>query len=463
MLNDAPLIINRSQNKKSWASSANLIILAFSTVFYMRIICSLTPAPSILTHAHFIVVPLVFSIVLTTAKMKDPQQIKLVRSLLLGLFLFAIAILLSAFWNETGLINGVVSFMMLGEPMMFLTAIACIPLSFESFSRIKKWFLWSALINFVLAAIQKPLIDSGKLYANGHDGTDGSGGVFFISGAGNYVSASVSVAVAIYFLANEKTFPLWFRISVFLASFWQVLFSDSKQIVFAYAVAWMLIILFASEDVGQSIKLLIGIVVLGLVFYWCVQNVEAFKPYTAWARPELYGPDGEAWYAKFYSVRVIISEFESPLNWLFGLGPGHTVSRLGAWFLQDYSAILAPLGATTSYIGVDAREFVQNFWLTFGSSMFSPIFGWAGIWGDLGSLGLGTYLFLDYLVWRNFGLDNSLKLTLLAILVFGFIFTQMEEPGYMLSVALMLGIAWQEKRLKIQQNQQLMEEYNYNV
>jgi hypothetical protein len=443
-------------NKINWAGNTNLIILGFSTAFYGRIFCSVTRAPSILVHAHFIVVIFLLWITLTTTKTKDPKQIRLVLAFLLRLLIFLIATLASAFWNTAGLINAIISFIMLGEPMMFLIAVICIPMSLKSFTRVKKLFLWSLVINFVLATFQKPLIDAGKLYADGLNGTDGCGGVFFVSGAGNYVSASVSFAFAIYFLISEKTCALWIRITVILAAFWQVLYSDSKQLVLAYLVSWILLILFTSTDIKKSFSLLIGIVVICSVFYWCVQNVKGFESFTAWARPELYGPDGEAWYAKFYSIRVIMSKFQSPFDWLFGLGPGHTVSRLGAWFLQDYWSILEPLGATTSYIGPESRQFVKDFWLTLASSLFSPIFAWAGIWGDLGILGLSSYLFLAHLVWQHFGINNSLKITLLCILVLGFIFTQLEEPGYMLSISMMLGLAWQEKRLKLQQYPQLI-------
>lgn len=451
MFDSRELTIGKSRSKTTWTNNTNLIIFAFSTVFYVRIFCTLTPAPSILNHAHFVIIPFVLWIVLATAPTKEPQQIKLIKTLLLGLFVFLVVILTSAFWNETGLVNALISFIMLAEPMMFLAAIVCIPMSVKSFLRIKHWFMWSVLINFLLAAVQKPLIDAGLLYAEGFNGTDGCGGVFFVSGAGNYVSASVSLAFAIYFLVNGKV-ALWIRLSAFLAAFWQILFSDSKQLVLAYVVAWILLILFNSQNLNKTFKLLLGMIVAGLIFFWCVQNLEAFKAFTAWARPELYEADGDAWYAKFYSIRAIMSEFQSPVDWLFGLGPGHGVSRLGAWFLEDYKSMLEPLGATTNSLGLDSREFVQDFWLTLGSSLFSPIFGWAGIWGELGLLGLSAYLFLAYLVWRYFALDNSLKITLLSIFVLGFIFTQMEEPGYMLSIALLLGLAWQEKRLKLRHN-----------
>ncbi len=441
--------------KLTWASNINLIILAFCLVFYGRIFITLTSAPAILIHAHFVVVPLIMGIALATATAKNSQQSMLVHSLLGGMLIFLIAILVSAIWNRAGFINAIISFMMLGEPMMFLVTIVCIPMSVKSFSRLKNWLMASVGINFLLAAAQKPLIDGGKIDAQGFDGTDGCGGVFFVSGAGNYVSASVSLAFALYFLANGKNFPLWVRVTTILAASWQLLFSDSKQLIFAYFLAWIILIIFNFKDVGKTIQLLLGIMITGMIFFWCVQNLEAFNAFTAWARPDLYGKNGDAWFTKLYSVKAILAEFKSPVNWLFGLGPGHTVSRLGAWFLQDYSLILKPLGATTTSIGVQSREFIESFWLATGSSLFSPVFGWAGIWGDLGLLGLGAYMYLASLIWQYFGVDNSLKITLLATLVLGFVFTQLEEPGYMLFLSMLLGLAWHERRLKFEQQAQI--------
>jgi hypothetical protein len=443
----------KKPKKKGWIDNTSLIILAFSVVFYSRIFCAITRAPSILNLAHFAVVPFVLGVVLFTSRAKDRKQINIAYSFVLGLLIFLVAVLASALWNNTGLINAIVSFMMLCEPFIFLLSIVCIPMSAESITRIKKWLMWSAVINFVLAAFQKPLIDAGKLNANGFNGTDGCGGVFFVSGAGNYVSASVSIAFALYFFTNEKTFPLWMRIAAILAAFWQILFSDSKQLLLGYLIAWGLLVLANAQDFGKSIKLLSAIAIFGYGFLWCVQNLEAFAGFTSWARPELYGLDGYAWYTKFYSVRSIVSHYQSSLDWLFGLGPGHTVSRLGVWFLRDYWSILGPLGATTNPIGQEGMDFCVSSWLCSGSSLFSPIFGWAGIWGDLGLLGVGAYLFLCYLAWQHFGLDDSLKVTLLTVLVMGFIFTQLEEPGFMLSIAFMVGIPWQEQRLKKQTRQ----------
>jgi hypothetical protein len=433
------------QKRKTYLNNSKLIIGAFCVVFYARIVAT-TIHLSLLNLLHFIVVPAVCLVALCTTRTRDRQQISISLSFLTGLCVFLGIVLVSAVFNYAGLINAVVSFMMLGEPFIFLLAICCIPMSVTAFMKVRNCLYWAVGINFVLAALQKVLIDSGRLYAGGFDGTDGCGGVFFVSGAGNYVSATVSIVFTLYFF-GDRNGALWMKIAVGMAAFWQILFSDSKQIILAYVVAWMLLILVNLQDIAKTIKLLSAFLFAGFSGVWCVQNVAAFSAYLSWARPELYGADGLAWYAKFYSIRSILAHYQSPLNWLLGLGPGHTVSRLGAWFLRDFAAILGPLGSTQTSIGADSMDFVANFWLTSGSSLFSPIFGWAGIWGDLGLLGLGAYLYLCYLVWKHFGLTNQLKVTLLSVFIMGLIFTQMEEPGYMLSISYILGLSWQERRL----------------
>lgn len=434
---------------KAYVKNSFLIIISFCSIFYSRILATIIRF-SLLNLLHFGLVPAVCVFALNTTRIKDPKQISLCLSFLTGLFILFGVTIASALLNNAGLINAIVSFMMLGEPFMFLLAMACIPVTAEIIAKMKNLLYWSVLINFLLAAAQKPLIDTGKISAGGLDGTDGCGGVFFVSGAGNYISASVSIVFAFYFWTSGKDKPLWMRIVVALAALWHLLFSDSKQLVLAYGVAWLLLIIINSKDIVKTLKLFIGLVLFGYIGVWASTNIDAFKAYTAWARPELYGSEGLAWHAKFYSIREIVAHFQSPLNWLLGLGPGHTVSRLGAWFLRDYAALLGPLGSTRTSIGQDSMDFVAGFWLTSGSSLFSPIFGWAGIWGDIGFLGLGAYFYLAYLTWQYFGWNDILKVTILSVFVIGFIFTQIEEPGYMIFIAFILGLSWQEQRLQKQ-------------
>jgi hypothetical protein len=84
-------------------------------------------------------------------------------------------------------------------------------------------------------------------------------------------------------------------------------------------------------------------------------------------------------------------------------------------------------------------------WLALESTMFCPLFFWAGIWGDLGFAGLGAYLLLGFIIWQYICVDNFSRFLLLSVAGFGFIFTQMEEPGYMFYTAAIIGMRWHEK------------------
>ena len=77
----------------------------------------------------------------------------------------------------------------------------------------------------------------------------------------------------------------------------------------------------------------------------------------------------------------------------------------------------------------------------------SPLFGWAAIWGNIGFLGLGAYLYLGSIVWRRIAVDDFSQFSVLNVIVNGLIFSQMEEPGYMIVVAGLIALQWQQKQI----------------
>lgn len=66
-----------------------------------------------------------------------------------------------------------------------------------------------------------------------------------------------------------------------------------------------------------------------------------------WMQPEIWGPKGEATLLKSAIFDIVPAFYESPLDSLLGLGPGHTVKGIGGWMLREYGLILGPLGATS--------------------------------------------------------------------------------------------------------------------
>jgi hypothetical protein len=436
-------LVNESKNS-SYLSNSSLIIFSFATAFFPRIIQSVG-IPAVINFLHFLVVPLSCFIVITTTKVKDNKQISIVKALFIGLLMLMGVMTASALFNKAGIINVLLGWILLAEPFLLLLAIISIPMSLKSYKKFRYWILAFVFFHIFLAICQRILIDFGFLYTGQMTREDNVQGVFYLSGAGHVVAASVSLSFGLYFLLNSKLAPLWSRILVFSAAFMQLLFADSKQTLMVFMAAWLLLMLIRIKDIKVTIQYLIVAVLVGFIFIWCLQNVPAFAAFNTWIRPEIYAPDGEATILKTQAFQIIPTYFTSTLNWLLGLGPGHTVGRLGGWMIQDYGNIVIPLGATSHPASEAVWATWRGHWLN--SSFFAPLFGWVGIWGDLGFLGLGVYLYLGWLTWRYLCVDDFSRFIVLTVIIFGLIYTQMEEPGYMLSVACLIALRWHEQKI----------------
>ncbi|MEM9808723.1 MAG: hypothetical protein AAF959_25990, partial [Cyanobacteria bacterium P01_D01_bin.56] len=199
--------------------------------------------------------------------------------------------------------------------------------------------------------------------------------------------------------------------------------------------------------------------ILGMIFWWCMNNVDAFSSFTVWIRPEIYGADGEATLLKTAAFRIVPQYYDSPINTLLGIGPGHTVSRLGGWMLREYDVLLSPLGSTQHPASREVWRAVGSSWLGDQSSLFSPLFGWAGIWGDLGFLGIGAYMLLGWITLHFLCNNDVATFAVFTVAAVGLVFTQMEEPSYMLSVATLVGLSWHQQRAFKKSKKQISQRY----
>ena len=429
------------KKKKAYIKSSNLVLLAFATAFFPRLLAT-AGAPSAINFLHFATVPLACGFVLSKTRTKDLSQISISKEILFGLGVLLTVGFASALFNGAGVLNVVLSFLLLAEPFMLLVAIISIPMSPASIERFQSWVIRFVYFHLFLIYVQRFVL---RLYLLPGQ-NDNIQGVFYRSGSGHVVGASVSCTFAVYYLITAKTHPIWVRALVAVAGFGNILTSDAKQVLFTFILAFAFLSLTNLKDIAKVFLYVTATIAVVTAFTWAMENLEAFGGFKTWIRPEIYGSDGEATKLKLSGIRIVLSHYHSPLNWLLGLGPGHTIGRLGGWMLRDYSDLLAPLGATRSPIGDEVWAYVAASWLAQGSSMFAPFVGWAAIWGDLGFLGLGAYLYLASLVWRRICLDDLSRYLVLTVFVVGLIFTQMEEPGYMLFVASLIGIQWQRRR-----------------
>mgnify|MGYP006285454511 CR=1 FL=1 len=438
---------NLAKKSKGYVKTSSLILLAFATAYFPRLLESIG-FPSPINFVHFVTIPFACWVSVTKSCSKDHQQIIASWMIFYGLGILILVMFTSAFVNDAGLINIIVDFLLIGEPFVLILTMACVPMNSKRVAWFRKWLIRFGFCNLVWATGQYILFMVLGMHPKSGN-PDYIQGVFYHSGGGHVVSASVSLTFGLYYCISEKNAPLWKRVTPLIWGIWQMLVADAKQVLLVFLIAGCLLLIRKLKNIAEGIKYIIGSFTLISIFLWCVNNIPAFGAFNTWARPEIYGPEGEATLLKTASIRIIASYKTNLLQEFFGLGPGHTVGRLGGWMIREYHHLLGPLGATSHPVASETWAAVGASWLGDQSSMFSPFWGWAAIWGDLGWLGVATYLFLAVIIWIYFCKDDISKFILLTVGVFGLIFTQMEEPGYMLFVAMIIMIRWHEYRIHL--------------
>jgi hypothetical protein len=327
--------------------------------------------------------------------------------------------------------------MLLAEPFLLLLAVICISMSPESIEKFKTRWLKFSLINLLFALCQILVLRLNNQNA------DLIKGVFVEQASGHVVGASVSMAFAVYYFATAKQQAIWIRSAIAFATLFHIVKADAKQVLAVFLLALIALIFLKSGSIIQFLQYIFLVVIFGALIVVLANTV--FRALLIWAD---FGVQIEGMQLKFSSFTILPTFYKSPLNWLIGLGPGHTIGRLGGWMVWEYKSLLGPLGLTSSKASVAVWSATNASWLGNKSSWFSPLFGWAGIWGDLGFLGLGTYLYLWWTVWQKACLNDLSKFFTLTILVYGFIMTQIEEPGYMLYMTGLIALCWQTQQAR---------------
>lgn len=436
---------HNSAKRQGIVSSSTLLLLSFASAFFPRLLETMG-APSPINFLHFIVLPAACSAVVLSSRSPNRQQLAIVKSLIVGLSVLLAIATASALLNGAGMINVFLGLMILSEPFILLAALLSIPFVPKTLNRLRKWIIGFGAVHIALALIQKVGLTTGLLKHTVMTVEDNIQGVFYLSSGGHVVGASASLAFGFYYYASAKSAPLWLRASVLLAVMVQILVADAKQVIFVALLAWAALIISKTTDIKATLQYIIAAVLVGYALYWCIFNVEIFSAYKTWIRPEIYGPHGDATVLKTGPLRIIVAHYTSPLNWLLGLGPGHTVGRIGGWMIRDYWSLFGSLGATVNSVSEEVWATWNGYYLD--SSFFSPFWGWAGVWGDIGFLGLASYLSLWVVVWRKICKDDMSRFLVLNVIVNGFVFTLMEEPGFTLTSMMLVGLRWHELLLE---------------
>jgi len=272
-------------------------------------------------------------------------------------------------------------------------------------------------------------------------------GTFVGMGAGHHVAGGVALAGALVCVARGVSAPIFEKRLMWLMGgtllFLVSVLSDAKQNIGAFLPALTLLLFMSRVRLAGlivSLPILIAAIVIAFSYHPSLRvmtNVTMVN--------DIILTKGKS------VVNVAERLSENPGGWLFGIGPGNSLSRVALMGMGETGFYLRPdspvallglrLAPTTKKIfdlGVASRY-------RRASSVGSNIASWIGLFGDLGLIGLGLYLWLSWQVWRNLKGSyqwevNAAKSVLVMVGILGGMYSWLEEPGFTLTGAVIVGL-----------------------
>ena len=343
---------------------------------------------------------------------------------------------MSALLNGAGVINVILEFLLLSEPFMILALMTGSLWSPASTRKIIRVISALMFLHLIFAYTQILFLTSNA---------DEVKGLFIAMGAGHHVGGAVALTAAVYFVVTSSPKSVFMRLVFPFLLATIVIISDSKQVVLVFGLSLGVMVFLAAEYLvamraTQAFRLIKFTIIPALVLLIILPFAVSPDVIERFLSNLFLGLEHKI------SVFAIIWSFnESVLNAVFGLGPGHTIGRL-ADMLPKYWDMLVGLGATRRPVTSMIVFADYSYWLSStgtGSSLFSLRYSWPGLWGDLGIAGVVSYLALWGLVWKRICRDLVSKFFVCNVLIFGAIFSWLEEPAYMGVVAVLIGLRWQ--------------------
>lgn len=382
--------------------------------------------PKVLAFLHFLVTPLMY-----VMSLRESLKINRFRRINLLIILYLFAVLVSTLNSGAGIINFFLSSLMILTPIMLLVFMGSYKWSGASLKSLEKFVIGFSVIHVILAL--------GQFFILGYRDDDVEG-VFIGMGAGGHLAGGVAVIAATWVYQISWLDDLFKKVTVFFLLL-IVILSDSKQVIAVLAVSALIFIFIGQGGVAKKIKYMFA-----FVFFVIIIVIIANTVFPALLVYLLDNRIIDGIEQKLAVFPVVISFYEGWDSWLFGLGPGHTVSRL-ATMLPSYDFLSSSLGATSHdatnavYL-VKQSQYLSN--TRTGSSMFSLDFSLSGIWGDMGLLGILVFGLLYREIWSIAReADGASAIFIISVMVYGFVFTWIEEPGFMMILMAYVGYACQ--------------------
>jgi len=387
--------------------------------------------PQIVNFLHF---PLALGAALVAAVNRGDVQARLRSKLALGLTGLLAVSLGSWVANGGEMIRPILAWLVFAEPFLLVYAILKIRGGPRGRRRLLSLLMTLAFIQLPLAVWQFRTLGLG----------DPVQGTFVGLGAGAHVAGAVALLGTMVLVARVASRGSRSGLPVLLlggSALAIVSFlADAKQ-AFAAFLAGAMYLVWTSGFYGRGKFLLLPVLVLG----GAALATSSFPAFGQIFNVRLLheGASGKI------SAYGIISGGGLTPRTLLGLGPGNSVSRVSLMGVESYVKPQSPvslLGLTPAPATQEILALAQSNWLIASSSAWSGISSWLGLFGDLGLVGVAVYLWLCVHIWRALGRvrtwqSQAARASLVMAALLGGIYSWLEEPGFTMVVALLVGLA----------------------
>ncbi len=401
------------------------IVVIIICVFFSRFFVNLG-APTIFNHVHYLITIFFFLVYL-------PRTSSQTEPLIIYCIILFVILLISSFLNETSLLNLIVFFAIIFQPFLIILTILKSKINKFDIEKIKNLLILIAILNTMIAYYQFFVENLRKDYVTG---------LFFSLGTGAHAAAIYNSLISLSLIFEKKNF---FNLKKLILSFifLSVIFlSSANQIILIFTISILIYFIYnliIHPNKKNFIKLFL-LIVLSMLIFQLFKQTDDYKNISNSIK---YADDIWAALIIKYSVFSNISVFFNDYaNYLFGLGPGHGISRL-AYEMEKFPSINFSKTEVSSIIYfIQERNWLNNH-IT-GSSIFTLNFFASGIYSELGLVGLTTYLLIWFYFFKKLRENKVCFFYIIIAIIFMFVYRWQEEPMFVVYISTYIGISLKE-------------------
>lgn len=411
-----------------------LVVLSVAAPWISRLLSTSGLAPRLVDFADFgLVLLLIVSAVVARLGSEVPLPHERVR-ILRAIGGFAGVIVLSAIVNGAPAERLFAGLLLTLEPFLLLAAILL-----ATPDRVGRKFLIGTLA--FVCALQVPFAVVQSLASNNPDDVKGT---LLGTGAGHHVMAG-GLIIGLFAAVVLVKRPLLLGAIAATVLLIGVL-ADAKQVMIPAPIAYVAATVYVSRRSFDGRRLLTAVLLtlgFGLVVFTMAPVDSAL---------DMVQRTNETGGGKPALTRLIFSDLlDDPLQGAFGFGPGETVSRFGY-----LTTLLESDGSPTEAIGLEPGSLTESYDRAVAgagyiadssfSSGQSSLLGIAGDYGFLGLFAAGWMIWtiVDELRKVGTGLSQSAIASWILVVPLAYIFDWLEQPPFMLLIALLTGLALTE-------------------